>query len=363
MPAEGSPEYLSTDLRHDRAGPGGGIMTRSLMHTAAAFTALLFPFLLSASDTQHCYLRDASSPGPATAYLLCEQGLVYGTTDNGATWTAHDTSAAVTLHGISFFNAMQGLAAGDEGTLLATTDGGKTWKPRDTGTKEHLLSVFTLGNQAWVGGFDGILLYSGDGGATFTKQASGTSMALERVFFLDPDRGWAVGWSGTILRTTDGGKKWELIKTDAASWSLAAVRFFDANNGWAVGFSGQLLRSRDGGVTWAAQKSPVQSWLTSVSMDRNKRIWVAADDHMLVSEDGGDQWRAVPVEANFFVARIFPVGDSLWALAELGVLKQTGGGLQFKHDESFVPAGAHIANSLDDSATTSGTSAGTGTGK
>ena len=117
-------------------------------------------------------------------------------------------------------------------------------KPRTTGIKEHLLSVFTLGNLAWAGGFEGTLLHSIDGGHTWSKQNSGTTMALESIFFLDADHGWAVGWSGTILRTTDGGKTWQTIKTDAAQWSLAAVRFIDPNNGWAVGFSGQLLHSR-----------------------------------------------------------------------------------------------------------------------
>jgi photosystem II stability/assembly factor-like uncharacterized protein len=328
------------------------------MTGAGCCVALLLPLLASASDKEHCYLRDASSPAASSAYLLCEQGLVYGTTDSGATWTAHDTGAAVILHGISFFDGTHGITVGDEGTLLATEDGGKTWQARSTGTKEHLLSIFTLGKEAWTGGFDGILLHSADGGRTWTKQNSGTSMALESIFFLDADHGWAVGWSGTILRTVDGGKTWQLIKTDAASWSLAAVRFIDAKTGWAVGFSGQLLRSRDGGATWEVQKSPALSWLTSLAVDRSKRIWIAADDHLLVSEDGGNNWKAIPVEGNYFIARVFPMGDSLWALAELGILKQTGNGLQWKHDESFVPAGAHIANSLDETA--AGGAGGTG---
>jgi photosystem II stability/assembly factor-like uncharacterized protein len=336
-------------------------MKRSRTRIAAAIcAAFVLPLLASASDTQHCYLRDASSPGASTAFLLCEQGLVYGTTDNGVTWVSHDTGATVTLHGISFFDGLRGVAVGDEGTLLATMDGGKTWQPRAAGTKEHLLSAFCLGDHAWVGGFDGTILYSPDSGQTWTKQKSGTTMALESIFFLDPDRGWAVGWSGTILRTADAGRNWEPIKTDAALWSLAAVRFIDQKNGFAVGFSGQLLRSRDGGATWAALKSPSQSWLTSVATDRAKRIWIAADDQLLVSEDGGDKWKAIPVDANYFVNRVFPVGDSLWALAALGILKQTGPGVQFKHDESFVPAGAHIANSLDDAVSNTAT---TGTGK
>ena len=94
--------------------------------TVRLSAALMLPLLAAASDTQHCYLRDAATPTPSTAYLLCEQGLVYATTDSGATWAAHDTGASVTLHAISFFDVTHGLAVGDAGTLLATEDAAKT---------------------------------------------------------------------------------------------------------------------------------------------------------------------------------------------------------------------------------------------
>jgi len=60
----------------------------------------MLPFLASASDTQHCYLRDATSPAASSAYLLCEQGLVYAQ-QMAAHLDRHDTGASVTLHGIS----------------------------------------------------------------------------------------------------------------------------------------------------------------------------------------------------------------------------------------------------------------------
>ena len=41
----------------------------------------------------------------------------------------------------------------------------------------------------------------------------------------------------------------------------------------------------------------------------------------------------------------------MWALGELGLLRQTGPGTQWKKDDNFSPAGAHIANSLEDTAT------------
>jgi len=315
---------------------------------AGAF--LLLPLLAAASDKEHCYLRDVAAPTVSSAFVLCEQGLVYATTDAGATWTAHDTGASVILHAIAFSDEKHGIVGGQGGTLLATADGGKTWQARNAGSTEHVLALFALGDRAWAGGFDGTILFSSDGGATWTKQKAGTTMALEDIFFLDPDHGWAVGWSGTILRTADGGKNWVTIKTDAASWSLAAVYFSDLKNGWAVGFAGQLLHSSDGGATWVAQKSPTTSWLTSVAADHSNRLWIAGDDQLLFSADGGATWRGIPVQ-NMFVSRVFPLGDSLRALGELGILKQGGAsGLEWKRDDKLVPAGAQIANSLEDAA-------------
>ncbi len=37
------------------------------------------------------------------------------------------------------------------------------------------------------------------------QQNSGTSNPLWNVFFVNPDTGWAVGYNGTILKTTSGG--------------------------------------------------------------------------------------------------------------------------------------------------------------
>jgi photosystem II stability/assembly factor-like uncharacterized protein len=91
-----------------------------------------------------------------------------------------------------------------------------------------------------------------------------------------------------------------------------------------------------------------------MAADRSKRLWIAGDDQLLFSEDGGATWRGIPVE-NMFVSRVFPLGGSLRALGELGILKQGGpSGLEWKRDETLVPAGAHIAASLEDAAKTTG---------
>src|SRR5215217_1079697 len=55
--------------------------------------------------------------------------------------------------------------------------------------------------------------------------------------FSDINNGTAVGLSGTIVRTTDGGRHWIVQSTGTTEW-LYGVSFVDANNGIVVGANG-----------------------------------------------------------------------------------------------------------------------------
>jgi photosystem II stability/assembly factor-like uncharacterized protein len=313
--------------------------------------SLLLPMLASAAGDL-CYLRDAASPNATTAFLLCEQGQIYSTTDAGGKWTMYRTrpadKAGRTLRAVYFKDALHGLVAGDSGTILATDDGAKTWQERLDANKknlttEHLLDI--------VSGFTGTMLHSTDFGRTWEIQKTGTTMALQGIFFADVNRGWAVGWSGTILRTLDGGKKWEDIDAAAATWSLNTVYFRNEKEGWAAGFSGELLHTRDGGTTWEALKSPVMSTLSSIAFDKAGRFWIAADEQLIVSQDAGATWKKAAADNYMFLSRLFRTGDTLWAMGELGILKQTAqtDGLEWKLADNFVASGTTIQDTADDS--------------
>ncbi len=282
-----------------------------------------------------CWLRDGTSPAPSLVYLLCEQGGVLVTSDAGATWSARATSTAGHLRNVDFIDANRGFAVGDDGLLVATADGGRKWEIRKTGVTQNLTSIQFVGNAGWAVGYDGVILHTADGGLTWSVQQTGTKEALENLYFLVADHGWVVGWAGMILITADGGNSWRQLKTDVASWSLSAVYFRDLQNGWIVGFGGQILRSRDGGVTWTALKSPTQSWLTSIAFDKSKHGWIAADEGLLVSEDAGETWRAVNVDDRLFLSQLITVDGSLWAIGQLGVLRQDAGS-HWKKVDSLV---------------------------
>src|SRR5262249_30998528 len=152
-------------------------------------------------------------------------------------------------------------------------------------------------------------------------QKSGTTQSIEAVFFLDQQRGWAIGWAGTILRTVDGGKNWLAGKAESATWALSSGYFRDAQNGRVVGVARQILRSTDGGQTWKTQESPVKGWLTSVAFDNQGRGWVTHDDGFLLTEDSGATWKVVKTSGRFFLAKLARVSDTVWALGQSNLLR------------------------------------------
>ena len=84
------------------------------------------------------------------------------------------------------------------------------------------------------------------------------------VSFTDANTGTAVGYSGTILRTTDGGDTWNSQST-GSTVDLWDVCFTDGNTGTVVGDNGTILRTTDGGTTWASRASGVTTLLYGVS--------------------------------------------------------------------------------------------------
>jgi photosystem II stability/assembly factor-like uncharacterized protein len=173
-------------------------------------------------------------------------GTVLRTTDGGSTWTVLSSGTTQNLYGVAFTDANSGTVVGYSGTILHTTDGGTTWTPQSSGTTQWLFGVsFTDANTGTAVGDQGTILRTTDGGTTWNPQASGTTAPLWGVSFTDANTGTVVG-PFTILRTTNGGATWTPQASDTIAW-LTGVSFTDANTGTAVGFSGTILRTINGG--------------------------------------------------------------------------------------------------------------------
>ena len=78
---------------------------------------------------------------------------------------------------------------------------------------------------------------------------------LRSVNFVSSNVGWAVGYCGTIIKTTDGGINWTQ-QTSGTNTNLFGVHFADENFGAAVGggypYDATIVRTTNGGIIWEA---------------------------------------------------------------------------------------------------------------
>lgn len=127
---------------------------------------------------------------------------------------------------------------------------------------------------------------------------------LNDVQFLDADFGWAVGERGTILKTTNGGRTWEVIPYTGIE-RLEAVHFINSRTGWISGgvtnpgshrSIGCLIVTEDGGETWKRLTPSGIPVLTRIRFFNDKIGWgvgLATDFHpsgIYLTKDGGRSW-------------------------------------------------------------------------
>ena len=152
--------------------------------------------------------------------------------------------------------------------------GGNEWP-----TYANLRSVAFAadGLHGWAVGDSGIIVATADGGRHWTRQTSPTSENLQSVAIAaDSLHGWAVGDGGTIIATADGGGHWTRQTSPAsASEFLSSVAFAaDGLDGWAVSvgsgpgsLGGIIIATADGGRHWTRQTSPTpEAGLLSVAI-------------------------------------------------------------------------------------------------
>ncbi|MFH0758479.1 MAG: YCF48-related protein, partial [Bacteroidota bacterium] len=150
---------------------------------------------------------------------------------------------------------------------------------------------FLDAENGWIAGWSGDILKTTDGGTTWNELTSGTTESLKDVFFTDSYTGWIVGESGLILKTTDGGTSWNELASGATE-DLEAVHFVDDQNGWAAGDNKIILHTTDGGASWTTQLKETNRFLKDIYFLDSQVGW-AVGMEILQTTDGGATWSSL----------------------------------------------------------------------
>ena len=141
-------------------------------------------------------------------------------------------------------------------------------------------------------------------GAQWRRLASPTEVELRGLSVVSPQVVWASGMRGTVLRTVDGGKTWDLDAVPGASaldFRAIAATSRDIAHALSIADSSRIYRTIDGGRTWSLQFvatrkgsffDAIQFWDAKHGIAMSDPV----DGHFLIiaTDDGGDSWHEMP---------------------------------------------------------------------
>ncbi len=235
----------------------------------------------------HVRRGDGTDVLQAVAVRLGSPGMVQAVGENGAflrnrgtavVWERQTGTDGSDLRAILLPSATLGWAAGNEGKVYKSTNGGLSWSDQSDGilTGSDWRAMATISSSTGFIALAGTAKEKDDGfivrqtaAATFAVCTipSGTP-GLNGIAFSTSTNGVAVGESGTILRSTNGGASWSARPLPAgvpAGTTLRDVANINSTTLVIVGDGGTILRSTDSGATWSVVTSPTSEDLNSVA--------------------------------------------------------------------------------------------------
>jgi photosystem II stability/assembly factor-like uncharacterized protein len=267
-------------------------------------------------------------------------------------WTAKRVgSGGRDLNAVYFADAKRGWVAGDGGFLSYTEDGGVSWVERPIGTEHAINDLYFVGKDTGFALAGGSIFVTADGGHSWREahqfspsEFDGATPELYSLRFDGKKRGWVVGSlsrgdviTGSILAITrDGGGSWQVLHPPTQQ-ELIHIDFVDEKRGWIVGAAGAILHTDDAGESWIRQSSETTVTLYHVDFRNEKKGWAVGErGTILRTDDGGRTWTKVESPARSTLLSVqFVSDDEGWVVGRGGtILRSSDGGRTWVEQES-----------------------------
>ncbi len=220
--------------------------------------------------------------GDRTAVAVGQGGMILVRDPSGG-WERASSPTQARLLGVGGNAAGLIFAVGAFGAVVRSEDQGHSWSavPIDWGQfvndgfEPHLYDVAVAadGSVTIAGEFE-LILRSADRGATWTAAHRGRA-SLFSLSMDDAGQGYAVGQSGRVLHTDDGGRRWSLVAFDGDSILL---NVWQQRDRVAVVGIRDFRWSDDRGATWSAlhNEDIATNWYSGIAGCGGDDGWVIA---------------------------------------------------------------------------------------
>jgi photosystem II stability/assembly factor-like uncharacterized protein len=222
-------------------------------------------------------------------YCVGDSGLIVYSINSGVSWGRLSSPTAANFYCVSLIDDTHGYAGG-AGVVFKTING-TTWT--QVGQPPNMTNVrgidFVTVNSGWACG-GSYIARTTNGGGSWTSQYFAGGYEFYDVAMHSSDYGLAVDTGGRIYRW--GGGSWSLVADVGPG--LRSVCILDEDHAWAVGDSGAVYHTANGGDDWSPQSSGVTSTLNSIAAIEgggNLHVYAVGQNGVgLHSSDGGGSW-------------------------------------------------------------------------
>ncbi len=227
--------------------------------------------------------------------------IMFHTDDYGQTWIENEHDGLAPWNkSIAFSDPINGFGAGNDGRIIKTDDGGLHWGFAVTPVNRDWNKIVNVNAQTYyvAGGNrsnDSIqsILKTVDGGTNWLLVLDQPGPWLKSIFFTDTLNGVAVGDSGVILKTTNGGGLWAPVASPIQR-DFNGITFINSNTGFIAGGDAShrtILRTDNGGTGWAVVTDTTGGILNDITFASATTGYVVGNNAtVLKTTDGGLNW-------------------------------------------------------------------------
>jgi len=286
---------------------------------------------------------------------------VYSTRDGGENWQSFSLPYNSSAIDITMINSNTIVLVCDDGSILRTSDNGENWTEvwynPELSTfmnyvecfEDSIVIAMGDGNTNSTNSIDKPLILFSDNEGISWKQIPITEQigaysgdTWRRLDFITPSFGYfrssaLMVENQGLYNTNNGGSFWKKVESGAG---FALIKFYNENIGLAADIN-KVYLTKDGGSFWETSEYEFNSWPNDFEFlpgDSNK-VWYANLESLFYSGDMGMNWDEVKLQENKLRARdiVFADNKNGWLLCDHGNIFYTNnnGGITVHIDQDL----------------------------
>ena len=242
--------------------------------------------------------------------------------------------------------------------LINSSHGQITWSEQTSGLTTQLTSVSAVDAlNAWACGYSGRVLRTTNGGQNWTSVNGAPipgTLNLHNIFAIDANTALVAGSgsSSFLFRTTDGGANWTQVFTESGGF-INAVQMGNSSAGFMVGdpVGGRwsLWGTIDGGLTWDStdfylpQAGTEAGWNNSFYFEINSGVWFGTNNTRVYKSISLVSWTSQVTTGQANSYAIWFNNPILGMTGGTGLLMTTNGGLSWQNTPAALPGTGNIS--------------------